>query len=227
MAKPKRIILVRHGESEGNKNKTLYGTIPDYAIDLTELGRKQATEVGKTLNEIIKGESVQLYSSSFYRARRTTEYLQKELSSKLEIREDLRLMEQGWGNLVGREEQDKMSNERDSYSHFYYRGLNAENGVDLYVRLSSFLDTLHRDFEKEYFPENCILVSHGLTIRMFIARWFHYTVEQYEAIKNPKNCQHIILELNPETGKYELTEPLEQHQVYHTWKYVPEITKGF
>ena len=128
----------------------------------------------------------------------------------------------GWGNLVTYEQQLKMLDERDSYSHFYYRGLNAENGVDLYVRLSSFLDTLHRDFENSKFEDNCIIVSHGLTIRMFISRWLHLSVEDYEEIKNPKNCEYFILELNPETNKYQLSKPLEKHNIYHDWRYVKD-----
>lgn len=36
--KPKRIILIRHGESEANVDRYLFGSIPDYRIELTEKG---------------------------------------------------------------------------------------------------------------------------------------------------------------------------------------------
>ncbi len=34
--KPKRIILIRHGESEANVNRYLFGSVPDYTIELTQ-----------------------------------------------------------------------------------------------------------------------------------------------------------------------------------------------
>jgi broad specificity phosphatase PhoE len=40
--KPKRIVLVRHGESEGNVDKEKYFSIPDYKLNLTDQGRQQA-----------------------------------------------------------------------------------------------------------------------------------------------------------------------------------------
>ena len=34
---PKRIILLRHGESEGNVNKEVYERVPDNALELTQV----------------------------------------------------------------------------------------------------------------------------------------------------------------------------------------------
>lgn len=39
-----------------------------------------------------------------------------------------------------------------------------------------------------------ILCTHGLTLRLFLMRWFHWTVAEYERIANPSNSQPIILE---------------------------------
>lgn len=41
--RPKRIILIRHAESEGNLNKEVYTSTPDHALKITERGRKQVT----------------------------------------------------------------------------------------------------------------------------------------------------------------------------------------
>ncbi len=43
--KPKRIILVRHGESAGNVDEKSYSATPDNQIPLTEKGREQARMV--------------------------------------------------------------------------------------------------------------------------------------------------------------------------------------
>ena len=44
--KPKRIILIRHGESEGNVNKRIYNQKPDYALLLTDKGKQLAAAAG-------------------------------------------------------------------------------------------------------------------------------------------------------------------------------------
>ena len=50
--KPKRIILVRHGESEGNVCRAVYGEKPDYALLLTPDGEAQAIQAGQQLREL-------------------------------------------------------------------------------------------------------------------------------------------------------------------------------
>jgi len=51
--RPKRIILIRHGESEGNVDKTVYARIPDSLVRLTALGKKQAEDCGRRIADII------------------------------------------------------------------------------------------------------------------------------------------------------------------------------
>ena len=45
--RPKRIILVRHGNSEANNNYEILKNIPDNKVHLTEKGKNQAKEAGK------------------------------------------------------------------------------------------------------------------------------------------------------------------------------------
>jgi len=51
--KPKRIILVRHGQSEGNEDSINYETIHDYALNLTPKDQEQAVGAGKEILSII------------------------------------------------------------------------------------------------------------------------------------------------------------------------------
>ena len=41
-------------------------------------------------------------------------------------------------------------------------------------------------------------------------KWFHLTVEQFENIKNPKNCEIFVLEKNLK-NKYSLITPLAEY----------------
>ena len=67
---------------------------------------------------------------------------------------------------------------------------------------------MYRDFTEDDFPENCVLVTHGLTIRLFVMRFFHLPVEDFERMLAPKNCDAVILELQPD-GRYRLMTELE------------------
>src|SRR5689334_20215561 len=52
---PKRIILVRHGESQGNLDMSAYTTTPDYRIPLTALGAEQARAAGRGIRDVVAG----------------------------------------------------------------------------------------------------------------------------------------------------------------------------
>ena len=223
--KPDRIILVRHGESVGNVNKEIYKTIPDYALDLTEKGIIQAKQAGRELHELITNITVQYYISPFWRTRRTFEYIYENFNYFKDvdkIYEDPRIREQEWGHL--RDDLDlvnKMQEYRDNYGHFYYRFNDGESCADVYDRVSDFMNTMFRDFEKRDYPRNVIIVTHGMTIRLFLMRWFHVSVEEFESWANPKNCEKFILERNQLDDKYTLTSHSEmrKHNLIHPFQY--------
>jgi hypothetical protein len=60
---PKRLILVRHGESEGNIDPLLYGRVPDNAMHLTELGYEQAVAAGESIKKVVGNETMVGYRS--------------------------------------------------------------------------------------------------------------------------------------------------------------------
>ena len=206
---PKRIILIRHGESQANVDKTLYGSIPDYTIELTDTGREQAREAGKRLKEVVREESMYFYVSPFWRARSTFEGVVSAFPrGQFDYNEEPRLREQEWGYLRCPEDFAKICRERREYGTFYYRIPGGEAGSDVYDRVNDLLGSLFRDFSEDDFPENCVLITHGLTIKLFVMRFFHLTVEDFEQMKAPKNCGLVILELQKD-GHYKLITELE------------------
>ncbi len=211
--KPKRIILVRHGQSVGNKDIHSYESIPDYALELTQEGKEQSVAAGKEIKERVKGGSIQAYISPYFRTRRTYEGVASVLEDELEgCHEDPRLREQDWGHLRHPDDSRILIDERNRYGLFYYRMKDGESGADVYDRVSSFFETLYRDFKKEDYPENTLIVTHGMTLRIFLMRWLHWSVEEYERLVNPDNCQVVVLEQGEE-GKYQLVTPLKQRDI--------------
>ena len=207
--KPTLIYLIRHGESEGNADWSLYKKVPDWQLRLTDKGHKQAKAMAEELYKDLKPGliPIQIYSSPWYRARETAQAI-RDRFDRVQYREDPRLREQEWGNYQEDHLAQKIDRERDKFGTFFYRMPYGESGADVFDRISSFLDTMYRDFEKKDFPPAVCITSHGLTIRLFLMRWFHWTVEEYEALRNPKNC--AIIKMQKYGNKYFLETPLDR-----------------
>lgn len=167
---------------------------------------------------MIGDEKIAFYVSPFWRTRMTFENIASELKKENIIyKEDPRLRKQEWGHLRTVDDTNEVTKERDKFGIFYFRFNHGESGADVYDRTSDFLSTLMRDFEKNDFPNNVVIVTHGLIMRLFVMRWFHLTVEQFEEMKNPDNCGIYVLKLLS-NNKYELETPYEKHDVFHMYQ---------
>lgn len=210
--KPKRIILVRHGESQGNADKSVYARIPDYTLELTEKGRQQAALAGQEIARLTPQESLFFYVSPMWRTRSTFEHIARNLGhNDFKYVEEPRIREQEWGHLRGPEESRQIDQDRDAYGTFYFRIPDGESAADVYDRVSDFFGSMHRDFEKPDYPQNSVIITHGMTIRLFLMRWYHWTVEEFELLSNPTNCQVVVLERN-ERDKYTLVSELRRRE---------------
>jgi broad specificity phosphatase PhoE len=211
--RPLRIALIRHGESMANLDKTIYERTPDHAVPMTPRGHEQAVKAGHELRELFEDGPVRVYVSPYLRAWQTLESLGLDDLIDQEPREEPRLREQDWANLQDTEDIERQEKLRDSYGHFFYRFTHGESGSDVYDRVSTFLETMHRDFEKEDAPRNVLLVSHGLTMRLFCMRWFHWSVRFFESLRNPDNAETRVLLRQPDF-RYKLDRPFEQWTTY-------------
>ena len=199
---PRRIVLVRHGESEGNVDENAYTRVPDSQIKLTPRGHEQAEHTGQALRDIMDSDgtdySVFFYISPYRRSKETAIGIAKAFEGRkiLGVREEPQLREQDFGNFQDFNKKQAEKRERRAFGRFFYRFPNGESGADVYDRITMFSDHMVRDIDAGRFPENTnmILATHGLTLRLFLMRWFHWTVAEYERIANPSNSQPIILE---------------------------------
>ena len=98
--------------------------------------------------------------------------------------------------------------ERADYGHFFYRIPNGESAADAYDRVSGFNESLWRLFGEDDFANVCVLVTHGLMARVFLMKWYHWSVEYFEDLRNINHCEFVVLTHNPENGKYTLQNKL-------------------
>lgn len=128
--KPRRIILIRHGECHANNDESKFATEPDYTIELTAKGVEQARQAGRALKELLGDESVYFYISPFWRTRSTFENIVRSFPrSQFRYSEEPRLREQEWGYLRTYGELKRLKAERTAYGAFYYRFPGGEAGT--------------------------------------------------------------------------------------------------
>ncbi len=216
--KPNRIILIRHGESEGNRDAGVYNRETRLCSRAYCKRLEQAKDAGLQLKEIVGDERLFFYVSPFWRTRATFEQIASSFPrDRFGYVEEPRLREQEWGLLRPEEHTKELEAQKDAYGPFYYRFPDGESCADVYDRVSDFFGTMYRDFSKSDFPENAVIVTHGITMRLFLMRWFHWSVEEYETYGNPDNCQLIVMEKG-ENGKYILRSELKKHEVEHKYQ---------
>ncbi|KAI3824417.1 hypothetical protein L1987_05876 [Smallanthus sonchifolius] len=213
---PKRIILIRHGESAGNLDGSAYTTTPDYKIPLTTDGINQAKLAGKQICDVISDSGnlrnwkVCFYVSPYERTRSTLREIGRSFPRKrvIGVKEECRVREQDFGNFQITERMAIIKETRERFGRFFYRFPEGESAADVFDRVSSFLESLWRDIDTRlpYDPSddlNIIIVSHGLTSRVFLMKWFKWTAEQFEYLNNFNNCEFRVMQLG-DGGEYSL-----------------------
>jgi len=214
-------LTIRTVQSEGNVDEAVYVSNADWRVPLTERGRAQATHAGKQLAALLEpGARVHTYVSPYARTRDTLRRILQELpeDSVVRLREDPRISEQQFGNFQDVQQVTTAKKERSTFGRFYYRFPNGESGLDVYMRVSSFVATLFRDHSfsgrregppapglhppqsKDWQRDNIVIVTHGLTLRLLLMRYYQWSVRSFERTHNPGNAELIVLERQPNQG---------------------------
>ena len=206
--RPKRIILIRHGNSLANIDYNILQHTPDNQVTLSEKGEEQAKEAGKRLKKLLGNESIQFYVSPYKRTRQTYECILESLKDNFSdciISSSLR--EQEYGNLQS--EMDKQFEEQKHVGEYFYRFKDGESGADVHSRMSIFLQYLFRRILSiDYHAyDNIIIVSHCLTIKYFMMNFLNLPVKEYDNLKELDNAQFWIIEKN-EFGKYKVKDDI-------------------
>jgi broad specificity phosphatase PhoE len=184
--------LVRHGESEANTGRLVTYQVGDHAIPLSPRGWEQAREVGRTLGRAFLDGAL-AYTSPYRRTRDTLTGIYEGVGMSTPPRghgfyEDPRLREVEHGY----EPVEPQEPLRKTHGWFYYRFRGGESPADCYDRTSSFLESMMRQVERKS-SDRVLIVTHGLTIRCFVMRFLHLTVDEFDALANPMNGAIITL----------------------------------
>jgi 2,3-bisphosphoglycerate-dependent phosphoglycerate mutase len=150
-----RFVFLRHGQSEGNVQRMFQG---QFETPLTELGRTQAIDAGRSL----KGNGYKfdaIITSPLERALETAKLINAEYDAPLTT--DDRLKEIHNGVLAGMKINDiieKFGDEKrpDRNNPYIPIGETGESQLELYLRATEMVDALLQNPPGEY-----LIVSHG------------------------------------------------------------------
>jgi broad specificity phosphatase PhoE len=206
---PKRIFLARHAQSEANHDPLVYSSEPDHLHELTSTGEAQAHEAGARLRGMILDEPYGVFSSPYHRTVRTMEIATDAMGRSAMFRhEDPLLREQDYGPMSSPEASVGHRRERERHGTFFYRFPGGESCADIFDRVSTFLETLHRRFATPDFPPNILIFTHGTAMKCFLMRWYHWSYKTFEALPaHPPNCHIVRMARDGDREEYRLDEP--------------------
>jgi broad specificity phosphatase PhoE len=219
------VYLVRHGQSRSNVDRNVHNELPDPLIQLSELGQQQARIAGEALGQHLLANGnprkVRIFHSEYLRAEQTCQGLLTTLrplvhawGCQMDDRADSRIheLEFGWVSGMTDEERQSFSGQlgnaamqskllRDHDAKWFDRRLGGESPADVEVRLRHFFSALYRDLEDNDIT-HFIVVSHGLTNRVFAKAWLGENFRWYAKEKNPRNCAIRYLPASRTDGGY-------------------------
>ncbi|PWX09598.1 histidine phosphatase family protein [Clostridium perfringens] len=164
----KSIITIQHTESIHHTNG-MVGSWTDW--DLSELGIKQANNIGRNLSKELGNKKYVMYSSDLLRAKHTAKIIGKYLGVEPILVRELR--ERNLGRCVGKLVKWLKENiEKEEKSIDDKMFSDAESRRDEWSRLLPFFNEL---MVSEH--ENIIIVSHGDLLSVFNSMWLGMEVE--------------------------------------------------
>ena len=231
---PRKIIFLRHGEAQHNLEGAAIlqednpNRKPDNLSELTPRGREQARAAGHRLRRLLGGGgTISAVVSPFERTQQTLYALQQNLGDVRvrRVHVDPRVREQEFGNFQVAEDMPRHKQTAEEVGRFYYRRPTGESGADVYDRAASFWDSLlGGSFDvQDLFrrrragPDDALLVvTHGLTMRLLLMRYFSWSVDTVDSVYNPANCDTWVLKKRPGARVYDLA-PDECHPPRLPW----------
>lgn len=196
---PKKLVIVRHGQSEQNVALDLLQEdlekvlaeqtkIRDADIELTQRGLYQAQQTGIALAKA--GVFDICFSSPYKRTMQTAKAIVQQFSYPLNIFKDNRIREKEFGRLHGypteliRQYYPEEFSDRERDGKYWYRLPRGENYPDVEMRVHMFLDKLVRDFG----GKQVLVITHQVPFKIFRGLFQHLDEESILGLEDTPNC---------------------------------------
>jgi broad specificity phosphatase PhoE len=178
------LILVRHGESSGNKERIF--AISPHDLPLTELGYSQALAAARRIAQLFRPRIV--VSSTYVRASETARVIAGSLGVPLEILPDLH--ERDVGVHRGRSyDSFTEAPDYDLQQPWRWKPEGGESYQEVQARVGPIVDRL----AQVHSDQDIVIVSHGGVMTTLWA----YAAGTWDEAHVPPNCGIVLLEHGP------------------------------
>lgn len=184
-----QIYIIRHGETEDNKQKIFSGWRD---VDLDEEGIQEAKTVGEKLRDV---KFTKAYCSDLLRSRHTLELILEKYHPQLSIIQDWRIKERDYGDLTGTSKSELVAKDPKNYQLWHRSWAtpppNGESIEDVEKRILPFLQDILKDLKSD----DIVLISaHGNSIRPLRKYFEHMTEDEAATFEHtPGEIFHYII----------------------------------
>jgi broad specificity phosphatase PhoE len=154
------ILLVRHGETDWNRDRRIQGQSDP---PLNDLGRDQARALARKL----AGDEIEaVYASDLRRARETAEILAAELG--LPVAVDPELRELDFGHWEGHTVEELEANFPEAFARWTQGGEVAWDGGETHTAMAERVRNAVRRLASAHAGGRILLVAHGGPVRVLL-----------------------------------------------------------
>lgn len=196
-----RLYLIRHGETDLNKQKILQGR-SDH--ELNDYGRELARITGKALKDVAFDV---VFTSPLRRAKETAMLLiqESEAAINLPVIEEERIQEISFGDFEGKcYGKDNFNMPDKTFMNFfdcpalYNTPPNGESFEEVMVRTGEFLRELLSD--KAYEDKTILISTHGCALKAILANVRNTPVSDFWGAGVHRNCAVSIVDIKNGTA---------------------------
>ena len=189
----RRLILVRHGETEGNVARRLDTRLP--GAPLTEKGSHQARTIGQV---IASNPPAALISSQALRAQQTASFIEAATGVSVQVVDGLHEVQAG-----------EVEGKSDEQSHEIFKAVfhawhvgdlttrvpGGESGEDVLARYLPVVADLREKYLEQVGTGNVVVVSHGAAVRL-VGRHLARVPGLFAANNHLDNTETVELEID-------------------------------
>lgn len=205
----RRIVLVRHGESEEDIDPSIKSAVDDPA-KLTAQGRLQAQAKAEELTPLLLGFSGHvLYHSPSVRVKETSQFFLSKLPpiSPDRIFEDGRIRNLDWGS-TNSDNVREVEAERYKVGVLNFHFPDGDHTPTYVGRIGSFCEEVVSKIIAE--ESVCALIfTHGFALRVIAKHFIGISNEDFRYLSNPGNCFTLIIDVEEGSGGLIMT-PLSE-----------------
>jgi broad specificity phosphatase PhoE len=213
---PSLILLLRHAESEGNADHTIFRTKPDNLVSLTEKGVQQAIEAGQRIERLFQSyenemqtapiglgrESAQkinrvhIHVSPYERTVQTVNAARQAFERRVvRTSPESRIREQEFGNYSLKDSLQQQQ-EQQQVGRFWYRFPTGESGADVYDRVKSWwCESVLTVNERVGYDrvDAIVVVTHSLSMRFVLMQLYNWSPFTFHSVWSAQACELYVL----------------------------------